>query len=562
LGGFLLFAPGCSRQPATTANPTAETTFTRDIAPILFEHCAVCHRPGQSAPFDLLTYADARKHAREILTVTREGRMPPWPPERGHGEFLGERRLTDTERATLARWVETGLAEGAAGDLPPIPQFTDGWHLGPPDLILTMPEAYALAAGGPDLYRNFVVPVELKETRYVRALEFQPGNPKVVHHTLIKVDRAGAGRRLDARDAEPGFPGLMFPAETGHFLGWQPGRLPSPVPDGLTWPLKPGDDLILQMHFSPSGKPEAVQARVGLYFTNQPPVRTPFRILLTSIRMDIPAGSTNVSVQDEYQLPVDVELRAILPHAHYLGRRIETWATLPDGKIQPLIRIPDWDFNWQSDYQYKQPVALPRGTKLAMRFAFDNSTNNVRNPHHPPRRVRYGPQSTDEMAELWLQVVPKYEAELPALTRDYEAHARRRFFEGHLHNAQNHPDNAEANSTVGMIYLSQRNLAAAEKFLRASVAADASHASGHYGLGVLFRMAGHLPEAQTALETAARLDPFDPKPRANLGHIRLQRGEVEAARADFEAALKLDPADPLAKGGLAEITRAGLPPRR
>jgi len=252
---------------------------------------------------------------------------------------------------------------------------------------------------------------------------------------------------------------------------------------------------------------------------------------------------------------VDVDVLAILPHAHFLGRQIEGWATLPNGQNEPLIRINNWDFNWQSDYRYTKPLSLPKGTKLSMKFTFDNSTNNTRNPHHPPQRVRYGLQSADEMAEFWLQVLPQQKEDLAVLAADYNRKAQLRFFEGNLTIAQNNPSDANAQSTVGQIYLAQKKFAEAEKHLRAAIAADPNHAPGHYGLGVLLRQLGRLHEAEPELEAAARLDPSDPRPHANLGHIALNRGDRELARVRFDAALQINPADPLARAGVEDLAR-------
>lgn len=535
--------------------PREELTFSKHIAPIIYANCAGCHRQGQSAPFELLSYADVKKHAADILTVISSGYMPPWPPEKGHGDFVGARRLSDVQMKMIRQWVEKGLQEGSVADLPSVTEWKSDWQLGAPDLVVSMPEAYALYSDGADVYRNFVIPVSIPGSRYVRALEFRPGNPKVVHHALIKLDRSGEGRRRDKQDAELGFPGMVVPSETGHFLGWQPGRMPAEVPPGLSWELRGGDDLIVQMHLSPSGKREEVRPSIGLYFTDQPPTATPFRILLTSITMDIPPGDSSYAVTDSYVLPVDVDVLAILPHAHFLGRQIEGWATLPNGRNEPLIRIDHWDFNWQSDYRYTKPLSLPKGTRLSMNFTFDNSTDNTRNPHHPPQRVRYGPQSADEMAEFWLQVLPQRKEDLPVLAADYNRKAQLRFFEGNLTIAQNNPSDAAAQSTVGQIYFTQKKFAEAEKHLRAATAADPNHAPGHYGLGVLFRQLGQLHEAERELEAAARLDPSDARPHANLGHIALSRGDLDLARIRFDAALQINPADPLARAGIEDLAR-------
>jgi mono/diheme cytochrome c family protein len=487
--------------------PPGEITFARDVAPLFHSHCAGCHRAGQSAPFSLITYADVKKHAQDIATVVKSGYMPPWPPEPGHGKFVGERRLNAEQIGVMLQWIAEGAPEGNPAEHPPAPLWSSDWQLGPPDLVMTLPHAYTVPAEGRDIYRNFVLPVELSSQRYVRAIEFRPGNPKVVHHTLIKVDSSGDSRRRDALDAEIGFPGMIVPTETGHFLGWQPGRGPCQVPEGMPWQIRPGTDLILQMHLSPSGKPELVQPSVGFYFTDQAPRKTPFRILLTSVKMDIPPGVPDFSVEDSYELPVDLEVIAILPHAHYVGKEIRAWATLPDGRTEPLIYIRNWDFNWQSDYQYAAPVFLPKGTKVAMRFTYDNSTNNIRNPSQPPRPVRYGPESVDEMAELWLQVVPKNPADLAILERHYDGKARQRFMDGNYFLAQRNPPDVEALATLGNILTLQGKLVEAEQHLLRAVSLEGAGSSAFYGLGVLRRRQERLEEARRAFERAIALEP-------------------------------------------------------
>lgn len=548
---FIALRKSPAKAPANYA--AGEITYGRHVAPIIHRSCAGCHREGQPAPFPLLTYADVKKHARDIQAVVQNGYMPPWPPVGGHGRFLGDRSLPAEEIGLLNQWIEEGAAEGNPAEHPAAPQWSTDWQLGPPDLVVTMPQAYSVWAEGRDIYRNFVVPVPLTAPRYVRAIEFRPGNARVVHHTLIKVDSSGESRRRDAVDVEPGFPGMIVPTETGHFLGWQPGRGPTQAPNGMPWQIKPGSDLVLQMHLSPSGKTESVQPSVAFYFTDQPPAKTPFRILLTSVRMDMPAGVANYPVEDSYNLPVDVHLHAILPHAHYLGKEVHAWATLPDGRTETLIQIRNWDFNWQSDYQYANPVFLPKGTRLAMRFIYDNSTNNVRNPSHPPRPARYGPESTDEMAELWLQVVPRNPQELSALQRDYESKARQRFFEGNVFLANRNPPDREAMSTLGVILLTQGNMAEAERYLTQAVSLDDKNTRAFYGLGLLHRRLNRLPQARQAFERAIALDPANYQAHANLGYVCLGLSDPGAAEAHFARALQLNSGDPLALEGLREL---------
>ena len=404
---FVLFVvvQGCSRTPADA--PPAEPTFARDIAPIVYRECASCHRPGEAAPFPLLTYADVKGRARQIAEVTESRFMPPWMPEPGHGEFVGERRLTATEIQTIARWVERGAPEGDAAALPPMPAFPDGWQLGAPDLTVAMPAPITAPAEGADVFRTIVVPLPLDRVRYVRAVEFRPGNPRAVHHAMVRLMRNAEperGARVIESDSMLVEGDIASP--DGHVIGWAPGYSPTEAPRGLAWRLEPGTAAAIELHLQATGKPERIQASVGLFFTDETPRQTPFGLQLGSYTIDIPPGEREYVVEDRYELPVDVDLYAIYPHAHYLGRDIRAFATLPDGTEHSLIWIRDWDFNWQSAYRYRTPLRLPRGTILRMRYTYDNSAANPRNPSSPPVRVRYGGQSANEMGNLWMQVVP------------------------------------------------------------------------------------------------------------------------------------------------------------
>jgi hypothetical protein len=270
-------------------------------------------------------------------------------------------RSPATVLGILKQWADEGAPEGNSPDRPTQPRFSSDWQLGPPDLVVAMPRNYQLRAEGPDVYRNFVVPLPLTQNHYVRAVEFRPGNSKIVHHVFINLDRTLQSRVLEGEDGQPGFGGLEVPPEIpdGLLLGWQPGRMPLPFPEGMAFRIEPGNDLLFQMHLSPSGKVEELQSSIGLYFTEQPPTKTCFRLELTTYSIDIPAGATNYLVEDNVTLPVDTQLIAILPHAHYLAEQMEGWADRPDGTRQSLIWIKHWDFNWQTDYRYAQPVRLP-----------------------------------------------------------------------------------------------------------------------------------------------------------------------------------------------------------
>ena len=312
-GGVLAFAAAAAAQDVSVA--TADrVTYSEDVAPILLANCASCHRPGEAAPFNLLTYDDARQRARQIAESVEHRFMPPWKPKPGIGEFDNERRLTEAEIHTLQQWVADGTLEGDPKRLPVAPAFTPGWQLGKPDLIVTMPLAYELQGDGGDVFRNFVLPVPLKRSQWISAIEFRPGNARAVHHARILIDDTHEVRRRDSLDPAPGFggmdvPGARFP--DGHFLGWAPGKVASR--DAFPWALEPGSDLVVQMHMKPTGRAERVQASIGLYFTNKPPAPVPVMLRLGSKTIDIPAGEARHLVTDSYTMPVDADARRIYP---------------------------------------------------------------------------------------------------------------------------------------------------------------------------------------------------------------------------------------------------------
>ena len=382
-------------------------TYAKDVAPILFDNCVSCHRAAEVAPFTLTTYDDARRRAKTIATVTEQRFMPPWKPEPGHGEFAGVRRLTDEQVNTLRAWAEAGAPEGDPKLTPPLPKFPEGWQLGEPDLVVAMSETYTLKAEGRDQYRCFVLPLNLDEDTYVEAVEFRPGNRKIVHHAIFYLDTTGQARKLDAQDDGPGYSRMGGPgfAPTGALGGWAPGYMPQRLPEGVARRIRKGSDLVVQTHYHPSGKEETDRSTIGLYFAKKPPTKLIVSIPSLIRRLDIPAGDANYVVRHETEVPMSGELIGITPHAHLLCKEIKVDATLPDGKPLPLIWIKDWDFNWQGEYQYARTLHVPAGTKVRMDFWYDNSADNPAQPVTPPRRVRWGEQTTDEMAIVFYHVL-------------------------------------------------------------------------------------------------------------------------------------------------------------
>jgi mono/diheme cytochrome c family protein len=540
--------------------PAGSVTFTKDIAPIILRNCSECHRPGQSAPFSLLTYADVKKHARDIVTVTQSRFMPPWPPEPGFGEFDGERRLTENELRLIDDWVSGGAVEGKPEDLPPQPVWTDGWQLREPDLVVRMPEPYILQADGKDVYRNFVIPVPGTARRYVQAVEIRPGN-RGPHHAFLLLDRTRQSRRTDAQDAEPGFPGMSAPlsasAPPGQFLSWQPGKaVRKGTPDSI-WTLEPNNDLVLQVHLQPTGKPEPIQASIGFYFTETPPNPAVSKIAFNVHRIDIPAGGTNYLVADSYVLPVDVEVTGVLPHAHYLGKEVEGFALRPDGARQWLLRIRNWDFNWQGDYQLRQPVPVPKGSKLTMRWIYDNSTNNVRNPNHPPQRVVYGVNTTNEMAELSFRVRLRNTNDLARLEADLLPKTLNEVIDLSTWRIQQDPNDATGHSRLGqaLMFLPGREEDAL-KHLQTAVRLQPDSDEAHYALGLLLRNRRQLAAAQKAFEKVVSLNPDHPAAHGNLGFVLAQLGHLDRAEQELRLAAQLNPDDQQVRLGLNELLQA------
>jgi hypothetical protein len=408
----------------------AEITFYGDIAPIVFEHCSSCHRPGEAAPFSLLTYDDVAKRGRQIVEATRRRYMPPWKAEPASHPYRGERRLSDAQIDAIRHWHELGMPEGDPEAAPPPPQFPEGWRLGEPDLVLRLPEAFRVPADGPDVYRNFVYRLNLGEDKWIRAIELRPSARAAVHHVLYFNDPMRLSRLQDGADGRPGFGGLNITLFGQQLGGWAVGQQPYFLPDGLALALPRGADFVVQYHFSPTGKEETEEGVIGLYFAEKAPERRLFTIQVPVyfgifLRLAIPPGDANYTKTDAWELPVDVEAISVWAHAHYLGRSFRLDAELPDGEQQTLLSIPDWDFAWQDVYQFEQAVPLPKGTKLRATLKWDNSAENPRNPSNPPRLVRWGEQSADEMGSLILEVIPRRQSDYRTLEASYNQYVLR-----------------------------------------------------------------------------------------------------------------------------------------
>lgn len=541
----ILIAAALNFAPLLHAAPA----FARDIAPIIYTKCAPCHHPGDAAPFSLLTYQDVKKRAAQIAAATSAHYMPPWLPEAGYGDFEDDRRLSDAQIAAIAEWVRSGAPEGPASDIPPAPAFNSGWQLGQPDLVLDAKNPVALPASGSDIYWNVIFTPNLPARRWVRAIEIRPGLPRVVHHANLLIDRSGSARQQEKTPGK-GFPGMDLVIDRspfdpdGNFLFWKPGSPPHVEPAGFAWRLDPGDDLVLNMHLQPSGKPEQVRPSIALYFTDQPQTKFPLLIQLEDDQaLDIPPGARNFPIADDFKLPLDADVLAVYPHAHYLGHRLEAYATLPNGSKKWLIRIPNWDQNWQAVYYYRDPVFLPKDSVVHMRYFYDNSDANPRNPRHPPQTVRGGNRATDEMGHLWLEVLPRGPGD------------RRRELQEALirHRIQKNPDDAVAHMNLGAILLSRLDPQEAVTELRIAARLEPNRAEVHnmlgLGLATLHRNAEAIPQFQLAL----RARPDYASARFNLATALAKTGKLDDAIANLRQVLAANPGDVYAQKRLAEI---------
>jgi mono/diheme cytochrome c family protein len=397
---------GCAIFRDRVASPAkiagAAYTYSKDIAPILNANCVACHRSGEVAPFALESYAQAKTWAGQIKDYTTRKLMPPWKAAVGYGEFHDERVLTDKQIGAIAAWADSGAPQGDPKLTPALPRFPNPneWSLGKPDVIVQPVRAYHLEPEGLDVYRNFVLPVDFTEDKYVSAMEFKPGNRAVVHHIVAYLDLTGGSVKMDGKEKEPGYsvPGVgigVFNAQWGEV--WVPGRTPRFMPPGIGVKIPRGAKIVMQVHYHKNGAPQTDTSQMALYYAKDKVERTVQVIPVFNYAFALTPGNKRQVVTGSFTLPTDVHLRAMFPHMHLLGKEMKVTATLPDGTKKPLIYVNDWDFNWQETYEYKEPMALPKGTRIDMEAIYDNSESNPHQMLHPPKLITFGEQTTDEM---------------------------------------------------------------------------------------------------------------------------------------------------------------------
>jgi hypothetical protein len=381
---------------ATRTTEAASPTFSKDVAPILFKNCATCHRPGDIAPMPLLTFEEARPWAKAIREQVATGQMPPWHATQPPGTFSNDRRLSDTEKDTLMRWVDGGSPKGNPKDLPPLPKFSNGWEIGTPDVVLSMPNEYDIPASGTVAYQYFQVPTNFKEDKWVQAIEVRPGSRNVVHHVLVFCREPGAtARSMPYSQVVPkmpqhyGNPGTLI-ATTA------PGTNAMILQPGNALLVKAGAVLLFQMHYTTNGTAAKDKSSVGIIFAKQPPQQEIRSSAFVNPMFVIPPGENNLRVDSAIQFNEDTQIRGLIPHTHLRGKSWEYRLVYADGRSEVILSIPKYDFNWQTYYFFAKPLAAPKGSRLEATAHYDNSTANLFNPD-PKATVRWGDQTWEEM---------------------------------------------------------------------------------------------------------------------------------------------------------------------
>ena len=402
---YLALTAAAAQAPATTASIP---TYTKDVAPVLFKNCTSCHRPGEIGPMSLLTYDDVRPRAKDIRDKIGDGDMPPWHADAPHGTFLNERGLTEQEKSTIFRWVANGAPKGDPKDMPPTPEYPRGWSIGTPDVVFEMPEEYHVPADDVVQYEYFYIPTNFTEPKWVQAIEVRPGNRNVVHHVLVRYQAKPDVPRTpllklnpDISETPRGVPGLHPIKRDGNLptrliATYAPGTNPQVFRPGTALRLEPGGVLELQMHYTAAGQDEVDRTRVGMIFSKDPSPREVLALQFVNTTLRLPAGAADVRVDADVEFSQDATVWGLFPHTHVRGKRWEYVLQLPDGSKRTILSVPRYNFNWQTYYMFKDPLQVPKGSRIVSSAWYDNSAANRVNPD-PTADVRWGEQTWEEM---------------------------------------------------------------------------------------------------------------------------------------------------------------------
>jgi hypothetical protein len=391
---------GLTLSVLAVAAPVPAPTFSKNVAPILQNHCQECHRPGEAAPMSLLSYQEARPWAKSIKAAVLSKKMPPWPADPSVGHFVNDRSLSQQDRDTLVAWVDAGALEGNKKDLPAPRKFIEGWNIGTPDQVIEMPETFDVAASGTIDYQYVILPLNLTKDTWVQAAEVRPGDRAHVHHVIAFIREPGSKWMRDKKPGEIFIP-KNEKGERQEFggdllCGYAPGMPATVLEPGTGRLLKAGSDVVFQLHYTANGKTGQDKTRVGIVFAKQPPAERVLTLAATNNKFVIPAGDANYQVDSNFEFNHEVKLRAFLPHMHLRGKDFEYRLTFPTGETQTVLRVPHYDFSWQLWYDEAKPIDIPKGTKMECTAHFDNSANNAANPD-ATKEVKWGDQSWEEM---------------------------------------------------------------------------------------------------------------------------------------------------------------------
>jgi len=389
---------------AATPVGSPAPTFTKNVAPILQANCQSCHRPGEAAPFSLLTYEQTRPWAKAIKATVLTRKMPPWFADPHYGKFLNDRSLPQSEIDTIAAWVDAGAPKGDPKDMPPAREFTDGWAIPKPDAVIELPTAYEIPASGTIEYQHILIPAPFKTDKWVQFAEARPGDRSHVHHIIAFIRQPGSKWLKDAKPGIPFVPEKSKADDAGDaaelpsdfLVGYAPGQPPEMFKPGQAKLIKAGSDIILQVHYTTNGKPSVDRSRIGLVFAKEPPPKRVLTLSAVNGKFKIPAGDPNYKVEAEFELGTTVTLYGLHPHMHGRGKDFEYRIKYPTGETRTLLSVPNYRWTWQLWYDLAEPIVLPKGTKIECTAHFDNSPNNA-DAADPTKDVVWGDQSWDEM---------------------------------------------------------------------------------------------------------------------------------------------------------------------
>ena len=412
----------CFAFAATAATNPLPVTFTKDVAPVLQKNCQSCHRPGEAAPFSMLTYDQARPWAKAMKEAVLLKKMPPWFADPHYGKFANDKSLSQKEIDTIVGWADAGAPEGDAKDLPAPVSFIEGWRIPKPDVVFEMPSDFNVPAAGTVEYQYVIVPTEFTTDKWVRFAEARPGNRQLVHHIIAFIREPDSKWMKDAKPGVPFVPekrkkdkkddedddGGAFSGDA--IAGYAPGMFPMELQPGQAKLIKAGSDIVFQLHYTANGKVGTDRSRVGLVFATEPPKERVFTLAAANGKFKIPPRDGNYKVDSDFELGTQVKLVSMQPHMHLRGKDFEYRVVYPTGEAETLLKVPNYSFSWQLYYQPVKQLVLPKGTKLECTAHFDNSPNNPNNPD-PAKEVSWGDQSWDEMMIGFFDVA--FDANMP-----------------------------------------------------------------------------------------------------------------------------------------------------